>query len=131
MLSDLTSVLASRKVPVVLAGDLNITTQGAKSPDNEAAAVFARLRAWGLVDCIAHSPKGRPERTKCDCLDGDACCHVQTYRHNNRAGACRPQLDYAFVSERLLPRLKDCRVVDEEAAWALSDHCPILLDVDC
>ena len=54
MLSDLTGVLAfSHRNPVVLAGDFNVTSQGSRSSDNEAAAVFARLRAWRMADCVA------------------------------------------------------------------------------
>ncbi len=61
ILSDLTGVLAtSRRRPVVLAGDFNLTTQGAKQSaykdaSNAAAAVFARLEAWGMVDCLKHT----------------------------------------------------------------------------
>jgi hypothetical protein len=58
MISDLTGVFAScRRSGVVVAGDLNITTQvafeGQTQVDTDgAAAVFARLRAWGLTDCL-------------------------------------------------------------------------------
>jgi hypothetical protein len=34
------------------------------------------------------------------------------------------------ISEPLVPSFRECRVVHDEAAWALSDHCPILIDVD-
>jgi endonuclease/exonuclease/phosphatase family metal-dependent hydrolase len=128
MLFDLTSVFASRAVPVVVAGDWNISTQGANSADNEAAAVFARLRAWRMADCITHTRHTRPRLTNCHCSEGDACSHVQTYRHNNRTNGDSAHFDYAFVSESLLPKL-ECVVVDDAAAWALSDHCPILIDV--
>lgn len=129
MLSDLTGVFASRAVPIIVAGDWNISTQGAKSADNEAAAVFARLRAWRMADCITHTRQTRPRLTTCHCSGGDDCSHVQTYRHNNRADAGSTHFDYAFVSESLLPTLQ-CVVVDDAAAWALSDHCPILIDVN-
>jgi exonuclease III len=129
MLSDLTGVFKSRKTPIVIGGDWNISTQWQESRDNEADAVFARLRAWGMFDCIAHTRHARPQSTTCRCPDGDACAHVQTFRHNNRTDGGPTQFDYLFVSERLLPKL-DCRVVDGDSAWALSDHCPILIDVD-
>jgi exonuclease III len=32
------------------------------------------------------------------------------------------------VSKSLLDNLTACQVVDDEAAWALSDHCPIALE---
>jgi exonuclease III len=131
MLSDLASVFANSKIPIVLGGDWNISTQGAKSQENEAAAVFARLRAWRLVDAIAHTRDRRVRASECNCPDRERCAHTQTYRHLNRAGGFPTQLDYLFVSERLIPKL-ECRVVnDDEAVWALSDHCPIYVDIEC
>lgn len=128
MLSDLTGVFVKRDVPIVVAGDWNISTQGSKSADNEAAAVFARLRAWRMADAIAHTRGGRSKLEGCACSDADACSHVHTYRHNNRADSSPTHFDYAFVSELLLPKL-ECQVVHDEAAWALSDHAPIVIDV--
>ncbi len=131
MSSDLTSLFVGRQRPVVLAGDWNITTQGTTSKENEASAVFARLRAWHLVDCIAHTRQTRTPLSECDCPDGDACSHVQTFRSANKRVTTRPQWDYVFASEKLIPNLK-CRVVnDDEAVWALSDHCPICVEIDC
>ena len=135
MVSDLTGVLAaSRRHPVVLAGDLNVTTQGATSPRTQpeadgAAAVFARLRAWRLVDCIARTRASRPRLANCTCVDGEACSHVQTYRHNNHANSNPTQLDYVFASESIISTLNECRVIDAAAAWELSDHCPTLLEL--
>jgi Endonuclease/Exonuclease/phosphatase family len=130
MLSDLTGVLAtSNRKSVVLAGDLNTTTQGAQSRENQAAVVFARLGAWGLVDCIAHTRESRPRLPNCTCLDGENCAHVRTYRHLGREKSDPTQWDYAFVSASLLPGFRTCEVVDTAAAWELSDHCPILLEV--
>jgi exonuclease III len=131
MISDLTGVLsASRRHPVVLAGDLNVTTQGAGSAENQAAVVFARLRAWRLADCIARTRASRPWLANCACPEGDACSHVRTYRHNNLEDSDPTQWDYAFVSESKVSALKECRVIDDAAAWEFSDHCPILLTLD-
>lgn len=131
MLSDLTGVLAvAHRHPVLLAGDLNVTTQGAKSPENEAAAVFARLRAWRLVDCLAHTRADRPRLANCACADGDACSHVQTFRSKNPMDGDATQLDYAFLSDSIVSALIKCRVEGTTAAWQRSDHCPIVLDVD-
>lgn len=135
MLSDLTGVLAkSRRHPVVLAGDLNLTTQvafeGQKDVDTAGAqAAFDRIRAWGMVDCIAESADAKSLQD-CSCSDGDRCRHARTFRLQNKPDSRPTQLDYAFVSRSLMPRVKGPRVVDEDAAWALSDHCPIALDLD-
>lgn len=131
MLSDLTSVLApSKRKPVILAGDLNTTTQGAASKGNQAAIVFGRLRAWGLVDCIDRTRTSRSGLTCCKGPDGDLCSHVRTYRHNNDPESEPTQWDYAFASESIVHTMKKCQVVDEEGAWNLSDHCPIALELE-
>lgn len=134
MLSDLTGILAyPRRGPVVLAGDLNLTTQHSEEPGaiaaaNEAAVVFQRLRTWQLVDCIAATRQSRQRLPGCACLDRP-CSHIQTYRHNNSARSNPTQFDYSFVSAALQPTLSRCEVVDTDAAWKRSDHCPILLDL--
>jgi endonuclease/exonuclease/phosphatase family metal-dependent hydrolase len=138
MMSDLTSVLAaSRRHPSLLAGDLNVTTQFPSSKRTQAdtdgaaaaAAAFARLRAWGLTDCAPHSAS-TPPLTHCTCLEGDACAHVQTFRSHNRVDSNPTQLDYAFVSRSIASAMIECRVEDTAAAWQLSDHCPIILDIE-
>lgn len=118
MLSDLNGVLArSRRRSVILAGDFNLTSQGARTSDNEADAVFARLRALGMTPCtLTAAPL-----EGCQCPEGKDCRHIRTFR----TGA---QLDYAFVSPALLTGLR-CSVWDEPEAWRLSDHCPVVLDV--
>jgi exonuclease III len=130
MLSDLTEILASaHRDAVVLAGDLNLTTQGAASHENQASVVFARLRAWRMIDCIARTRASMPRLENCRCPDGAGCCHVRTYRHNNRESSPPTQLDYAFVSKPLASRLERCDVVHKDTAWGLSDHCPIIVDL--
>ncbi len=136
MISDLTGVFAtSRRRPIVLAGDFNVTTQIAYSGQTQAetdgaAAVFTRLRAWGLADCLAISRANRPRLPECTCPDGDACSHVQTFRLKNRADSRPTQLDYVFVSDALVSKVGGCEVVHAAAAWELSDHCPLVLEVD-
>lgn len=138
MVSDLTGVLAaSRRHPVVLAGDLNVTTQFRSSKPTQAdraaaasaTAAFARLRAWGLTNCLVRTGASKPRRAECACLEGNACAHVQTFRSNNRMDRLPTQLDYAFLSESIVSATR-CTAVDDEAAWRLSDHCPILLEID-
>lgn len=131
ILSDLTNVLSrAQRRPVVLAGDFNLTTQGGnKATAENAAAAFTRVRSWGLTECITHTGATRAQQPDCKCPDGIACTHVQTYRHGNKQDSGPTQLDYAFISNAMLPRLLECRVVHDEAAWALSDHCPVVLDL--
>jgi hypothetical protein len=134
MISDLTGVFArSRRSPFVVAGDLNITTQIAydgqtQAETDGAAAVFARLRAWGLTDCLGQAFRGSGSPVGCTCPDGDACSHVQTFRLKNRPDSRATQLDYAFASPPMVSRLVRSRVVHDDAAWQLSDHCPVVLE---
>jgi exonuclease III len=129
ILSDLTSILArGKRDPIIIGGDFNLTTQGNGTPAATAAAVFVRMEACGLTDCITHTRASRAPLPGCQCLAGDGCSHVQTYRHGNKPDSTPVQLDYAFASKPLLPRLVACQVVDDEEAWGLSDHCPIVLE---
>jgi exonuclease III len=136
MISDLTNVFAtSRRSPVVLAGDLNVTTQIAYEGQTQvetdgAAAVFARLQAWGLTNCLGRTFTGRPQLAGCTCPDGDACSHVQTFRLKNHPDSRPTQLDYAFASQPMVSGPIRSQVVHDDAAWRLSDHCPIILDFD-
>jgi endonuclease/exonuclease/phosphatase family metal-dependent hydrolase len=136
ILSDLTGPLSrSRQEPLLIAGDFNLTTQldadgrGYDAADR-AQAAFARLSAWGMVDAIAHTHSTRAALPDCGCGRLEGCAHLQTYRHLLNSDSHPVQLDYAFISGGLIPALCACRVVDDGAAWELSDHCPILLDLD-
>ncbi len=96
MISDLTGILSvSRRYPVILAGDLNVTTQFPRSTPTQserdaaaaAAAVFARLDGWGLTNCLSRQTTARTGSPNCNCRDGAACTHVKTFRAKNREGA--------------------------------------------
>lgn len=128
VLSDLTSILDSYREPrpVVLGGDLNCSTQ-LEGPDRAAEhALFARLEAFGLTDCFAESADGRKRLTDCFCVDAGECSHYRTLRHKNDASSRPWHIDYMFSHhlDRAATRLT---VIDEPAAWALSDHAPIML----
>lgn len=124
ILSDLTSVFSGpRRPPLVVAGDFNVTTQGMRTTDNEASAVFARLRGLGLADCLAATRDSRQRLAGCECAAGADCAHVKTFR----TGA---QLDYVFASSALLPSVTRCATEGTARAWGLSDHCPIVLELD-
>ena len=115
MLSDLTDVFAtSWRNSVVLAGDLNVTTQvayeGQTQADTDGAkAVFARLRAWGLRDCLDRTFTGRSPLAGCTCPDANTCSHVQTFRLRNRVDSRPTQLDYSFASPAMITRLARTR----------------------
>jgi endonuclease/exonuclease/phosphatase family metal-dependent hydrolase len=104
---------------VTYGGQTQIDTDGA-------AAVFARLRARGLTDCLGRTFTGGPPRAGCTCPEPDTCSHVQTFRLRNRVDSRPTQMDYAFASQPMIARLARSRVVDDDEAWTLSDHCPVI-----
>lgn len=135
MISDLTNILAtSSRRPLLLAGDFNVTTQIASSNQTQAEtdgaiAVFGRLKAWGLADCFELTRSSRPPLDGCTCPDPKPCTHVRTLRLRNRQDSRPTQLDYAFVSKNLAPKLQRCQVVHTDQAWSLSDHSPVVVDL--
>ena len=139
ILSDLTPLLDSEDGKrTVLAGDLNVGTQSAPpSPDERdrwrpmTKALFDRFAAFGLVECISAgvSPDRGP-LARCACGPAPECRHVQTYRHDNKANGNPWQNDYVFASGTLADSLIACAAVDDEAAWALSDHCPVIAEFE-
>ncbi|MFO0564293.1 MAG: hypothetical protein U0263_01450 [Polyangiaceae bacterium] len=138
-LSDLSPLLVwartmPHKIPVVLAGDFNATTQVAarnhwECEIEEAKVLFARLKALALQDLIAFTRDSRARLAACSCSEPDVCSHVRTYRHDNQEGSRPTQLDYVFASEPLLAQMSAFKVLDEDAAWSLSDHCPLVVDL--
>lgn len=138
-ISDLTPLLAAsgrketeHRTPVLVAGDFNATTQVAsenwwRCEIEEARVLFDRLEALGLHDLMDHTKTTRAALAGCSCKRA-ACSHVRTYRYANRQDSRPTQLDYAFASEALLAGVA-VDVWDRPAAWALSDHCPIVVDL--
>jgi endonuclease/exonuclease/phosphatase family metal-dependent hydrolase len=112
-LSDLTPVLDVRrsKGKVVFAGDLNISPQ-IDPPDRLAhEAVIARIKAFGLVDCIGAKHDGV----------------VQTYRHHNKPGGKPWQIDWMFAAPSFA--VASCVVLDTDETRALSDHNPVVAEL--
>ena len=104
---------------IVLGGDLNLSTQ---MPEGMARArshaVFARLEALGLRECL--EAKWTPERAvpDCPCGLGVECRHVQTKKDD------KYQMDYLFASDSLA--LDDCFRLDSQPWREYSDHAPVL-----
>jgi hypothetical protein len=101
-LSDLTPLFDDPRLEgrIVLAGDLNITTQWtgeqAHYADWEAATLQRiRIRGFGLIDCLGLHREGGPLQG-CGCADGDRCRHIP------HAG---PPLFQPALAERLSVRL--------------------------
>jgi endonuclease/exonuclease/phosphatase family metal-dependent hydrolase len=125
LLSDLTPLIDLRgrvraPRPLILAGDLNVSTQ-LDPPDRERHRnVLERFASLGLTDAWNVSPDKLPAED-CSCADAPTCGHVRTHTHRRSA---KPwQDDYVFVNRRL--RVTSCRTVIDDLTWDRSDHAPV------
>lgn len=139
ILSDLEPLFDDGEVgdAVVIGGDFNVCTQWSDPEDLKFnardATVFARLRSFGLEDCVVARRDDMPPQLDCACPDGKLCVHVRTQRHRQSQ---KPwQNDYLFASEWLVSEhLTEVQVSngDDDPAWTHSDHCPVtaIFDLD-
>lgn len=115
---------------VVLGGDLNISTQSSGDELKRTKAVLGAIESLGLVDLFRSAPeRPRPYGAECTCQRED-CYHVGTHRNAARAEGTGSHLDYLFVSEALSARCKRLRLDEDPAIWELSDHCPVVAELD-
>ena len=125
-LSDLTPLFDSplgRRV--VLAGDMNISTQFPEPDRSRHRNAIERIASLGMVDAFGLDRPPREALAECPCEDRP-CRHVQTQRHGR--STIPWQNDYFFISSALASKVKSCRPIHDGYPWSLSDHCPILLE---
>ena len=126
MLSDLTPLIdrsgRSRPGgPLIVGGDLNVSTQMPPPDRRRHAEVLDRFAGLGLVDGwgVSHDKEPAPD---CDCPGAPECGHVRTHRHWQ---SLRPwQLDYLFANRHLT--FRSCRTLLDDDTWVRSDHAPLL-----
>jgi exodeoxyribonuclease-3 len=116
MLSDLTGILNGHrggKRNIILGGDLNASLQCDIYYGGKAHQIFfQRLEDFKLKDCF-------------EPFFND---FVQTHRHNR---SNRPwQNDYFFISTTLAEKLRSCVVIDNEDVRRLSDHNPVIMELE-
>lgn len=136
ILSDLTPLIDARRGRrIIVAGDLNITTQWSAKHKSflrgrheeclwRDVNLFARFEALGLRNVVVRTAPGPLDG--CECGDGIGCRHVQTQRHDRSTFPW--QNDYFFVSEDLLQLPYTVEVMDQDDVWKLSSHCPIVVE---
>jgi endonuclease/exonuclease/phosphatase family metal-dependent hydrolase len=136
ILSDLTPLVDERRARrMVIAGDLNVTTQWSakhrsflRGRHKECLArdkdLFARFAALGFRNLVVRAEE--EPLPGCDCADGPACRHVQTQRHERSSFPW--QNDYIFVTVDILEHKPVLQVFDDEEAWELSGHCPLAME---
>jgi exonuclease III len=135
ILSDLAPLVDERRSRgIVIAGDLNITSQWSskhrsflKGRHEECLArdlnLFERFEVLGFHNLVLRSDSPLPG---CECHAGTNCRHVQTQRHERSSFPW--QNDYIFVTSDILERKPVLEVFDQEEAWELSGHCPIVIE---
>jgi len=113
--SDLTGLLEGRatKNRIVIGGDLNASLQiDPQQVGNSHKVFFDRLREFQLVNCF----------------DNHYQDFVQTHRHSR---SDKPwQNDYFFISKKLEKSLEKCEVVSNETVHKLSDHNPVIIELN-
>jgi endonuclease/exonuclease/phosphatase family metal-dependent hydrolase len=115
---------------LLLGGDLNILANPrSRDPVRERhSAVLARIRAYGLVDCLEQAlraqapPRGGLEN--CPCGLGAGCMHTWTKRDPQHP-TVPYQDDYLFASRALANQLFSC-VALPLTKDSPSDHAPIV-----
>lgn len=118
---------------VLIGGDINNGTQlpvkDSRWPQHH--NLMDRFAASGFVDLLdRHLPLDRGPLKGCPCGPMTTCRHVRTQRHGNKTDGKPWQTDYLWAAPALAERVISCRALDEEQAWAISDHCPVVADID-
>jgi hypothetical protein len=133
-LSDLVPVLdsAEHEGEIILGGDLNITTQwvgNQRRYRDWESVTFARIRIFGLDDCLDISREIEGPWPDCDCLDGPECRHIHTQAHRNSS---RPWHNtYVYASTELVsePTTVFSTIHRDEAWLEFGGHFPITVTI--
>ena len=113
--------------PVIVCGDLNVAHQeiDLKNPKtNRGHAGFSDQERGKLTELLSSGfadsfRRLYPERT--------GAYSWWSYRFHAREKNAGWRIDYFLVSERLMPKVKDCVIHSEIFG---SDHCPVELDIE-
>jgi exonuclease III len=132
LLSDITPLVDSPLGKyLIVGGDINVSSQYSAKDKHRLrhVNVLERFKSLGLIDCVDQKiPQGRGRLDGCTCVYGDECRHVRTQRHKH--SSLPWENDYIFASKALAKKLISAKPWDEEGAWNLSDHCPIIATFD-
>ena len=112
---------ARRHAPTIILGDLNAWRPGIDGPDrpNTAAASLGKLATWGFHDAW------RLANHHAETLSSQEPGHTWISPWGDRF-----RLDYALVSAPLRDRVSACRACQGPLSQRLSDHAPLLLELD-
>ena len=142
IISDLSAFIGhenSSRHRILAAGDLNILYGYGEKGDGYATGrywkkrywnVFKRMQALGLEFLGPQHPNGRqadpwPDELPCESKN------VPTYFTSRQSPkTATRQLDYVFASRGFHESVK-VRALNEVDNWGSSDHCRLLIEVDC
>jgi hypothetical protein len=107
---------------VILGGDFNVSTATTDRKQlDRAEAVFAAVRALGLVEAktLVTEPPAAP--ADCPCAAPSTCRHIATWG--------QAELDQLFVSSSLADQVVALTADPTAIELGLSDHVPLILDL--
>lgn len=123
ILDDLKKFFGSKRSKnLVIVGDFNLTPN--RMPD----FLFNRF-----VDVVEET-FGERELVGCSgCTSNKSPCgHMWTHKNGNKPGARVQHLDYIFVSKKIARNIVEVKggVADFPDAWDVSDHAPVMLEIE-
>ena len=135
IISDLSAFIGSLDPSthrILAAGDLNMfygaTGHKLSVPERE-RTVWDRFEALGLEFLGPQYPNGRPASSQPTDVPNDTK-NVPTVYYRRGPETAVNQLDYAFASRGFHESVKVC-AMNEVENWGSSDHCRLLIEVDC
>ena len=116
------------KKPVILCGDLNVAhkeidlknpkpNRGRAGFTDEEREKFSKLLDSGFTDAFRHLYP-----------DLEGAYTWWSYRYGARENNAGWRIDYFVVSNRFVDRARDVTILNSVGG---SDHCPVLLDINC
>ena len=136
IISDLSAFIGHydpTKHRILAAGDLNMFYGATGSkwslPERE-RTVWDRMRALGLEFLGPQAPNGRRAKTAPLDVSPDTKNVPTYYRPGTRPETAVNQLDYAFAS-RGFHEAVSVRAMNEIDEWGSSDHCRLMIEVNC
>lgn len=113
---------------LVLGGDLNILAgRPVRQQLDRHQVVLARIKAYGLIDCLEKKRQPGP-LPGCQCGLGDDCTHTWT-KFDDKRPTVPYQDDYLFASRALERKLGECHALPV-GPDSPSDHAPIIATFD-
>ena len=116
-----------KKKPVIFCGDMNVAHKEqdlAHPKQNEGEHGFTKEEREGVDNMISD---GFADTFRNFTPEGNGHYSWWTHWHNSRARNVGWRIDYVFISERLIPKLKKAEIHPEVMG---SDHCPVSIELD-